>query len=159
MKIIIDGLTYEEVEKIKRKLGAKIMKKAKIDYEVSEDVECPKEFDELPDVVAKQCAIEAYREISKCNEHLDTKHNESNVKEFICSVFLNDVRYAVKKMQRCGRNKFICRIVGMMHLRGYYGRISVDTLAIDLRFQYKGRPNCQTTRRYIFKADKENDWV
>lgn len=159
MKIIIDGLTYEEVEKIKRKLGTKIMKKAKIDYEVSEDVECPKEFDELPDVVAKQCAIEAYSEISKCNEHLDTKHNESNVREFICSVFLNDVRYAVKKMQRCGRNKFICRIVGMIYFRGYYGRISVDTLAIDLRFQYKGRPNCQTTRRYIFNADKENDWV
>lgn len=157
--IIFQGLTYEEVEKIKRKLGAKLMMKAKIDYGVCEDVVFPVEFDKLPDVVAKQCALEAYSVISKCNKRLDAELNESSVRKFVCGVFLDDVRYAVKKIQGCGRNKFICRIVGMMYNKKYYGGTSVDILAKDLHLIYMGKPNWENSRRYIFQADKEYEWT
>lgn len=158
MEIILKDLSYEEVKIVKKALGAKLMKKAKIDYGVNECVECPVEFDELPNVVAKQCANEAYSEICKCNTHLDTMHDERDVRTFICDVFCDDIRYALKKMLGCGRNKFICRIVGMMYYKGYYGSTSVDILARDLRLLYKGVPNYENSRRYIFRADREDEW-
>lgn len=156
-QIIFKGLSYKEVEKIKRILGSKLMKKAEIDYGVSVDVELPWEFDELPDIAAKRCALDAWCDIKKCNIHLDAKRDEHDVRQRICDVFRDDVVYAVKKMQGCGRNKFICRIVGMMYFDGYYGRTSVDVLAEDLHLLYKGSPNGENSRRYIFKADKDEE--
>lgn len=133
------------------------MKKAEIDYGTCIDVELPEEFDELSDIAAKRCAMDAWSEISKCNMHLDAERDGHDVRKYICAVFRGDVVYAVKKMQGCGRNKFICRIVGMMYFDGYYGRTSVDVLAKDLHFLYKGSPNKENSRRYIFLADKEEE--